>query len=305
MNNEIVSTMVVGVLTNTDLSIGNFSISLADLKKQFAPNASDAEFRMYAMTAAEFGLNPVKRECYFVKYGNSPGQTLIGYEIYLKRADRTGKLDGWAIKINPDGSEATIKIYRKDWENPFIWTVYSDECNTGKALWKTKPKFMLRKVAIAQAFRLAFPDELGGMPYTSDELPEEMTGVTTEPSPLATAKAGLATEAKAVVAEKIAEPQEVEELTDLPPIDPPPAPEPAPEPATPPPAPAPVEEKVVDEKFLTDPEKRRILDKFTALGMYSLEDLEAYAGEGHGLWTLAHRQILVVKYKEIVARTRG
>jgi hypothetical protein len=30
----------------------------------------------------------------------------------------------------------------------------------------------LRKVAIAQGFRLAFPDELGGLPYESAELPD-------------------------------------------------------------------------------------------------------------------------------------
>jgi hypothetical protein len=44
------------------------------------------------------------------------------------------------------------------------------EYNTGKSLWASKPITMLKKVAMAQAFRLAFPDELGGMPYTSDEL---------------------------------------------------------------------------------------------------------------------------------------
>ena len=33
---------------------------------------------------------------------------------------------------------------------------------------------MIKKVAMAQAFRLCFPDELGGMPYTSDEMTEEM-----------------------------------------------------------------------------------------------------------------------------------
>ena len=34
------------------------------------------------------------------------------------------------------------------------------------------PNFMLKKVAIAQGFRLAFPDELGGLPYLAEELPQ-------------------------------------------------------------------------------------------------------------------------------------
>ena len=38
--------------------------------------------------------------------------------------------------------------------------------------WSKQPRFQLRKVAMAQAFRLAFPDELGGLPYESAELPE-------------------------------------------------------------------------------------------------------------------------------------
>ncbi len=37
--------------------------------------------------------------------------------------------------------------------------------------WKEKPSFMLEKVATAIGFRNYFPDELGGMPYTADELP--------------------------------------------------------------------------------------------------------------------------------------
>jgi hypothetical protein len=35
---------------------------------------------------------------------------------------------------------------------------------------------MTKKVCISQAFRLCFSDELGGMPYTSDEIaPQEQT----------------------------------------------------------------------------------------------------------------------------------
>ncbi|MDR1325280.1 MAG: hypothetical protein LBK00_04505 [Treponema sp.] len=41
---------------------------------------------------------------------------------------------------------------------------------------------MLKKVAIGQGFRLCFSNELGGMPYTSDELDEERV-VTEAPPP--------------------------------------------------------------------------------------------------------------------------
>ena len=42
-------------------------------------------------------------------------------------------------------------------------------------MWKEKPVTMIKKVAIVQGFRMAFPDEFGGMPYTAEELPDEMT----------------------------------------------------------------------------------------------------------------------------------
>jgi len=41
------------------------------------------------------------------------------------------------------------------------------------------PKFMLKKVAIAQGFRLAFPVEMGGMPY----IPEEISANNSESLP--------------------------------------------------------------------------------------------------------------------------
>jgi len=40
--------------------------------------------------------------------------------------------------------------------------------------WADKPYTMIKKVAMAQGFRLCFSDELGGMPYTADELPDHV-----------------------------------------------------------------------------------------------------------------------------------
>lgn len=34
---------------------------------------------------------------------------------------------------------------------------------------------MIKKVAMAQGFRLCFSDELGGIPYTKEEMPEQET----------------------------------------------------------------------------------------------------------------------------------
>jgi phage recombination protein Bet len=141
--------------------------------------------------ATAFHLNPFKREIYAVGYGDK-WNIITGYEVYIKRAERTGNLDGWKVDVdgNGDNMTATITIYRKDWKYPFSHTVLFSECcqktKDGKLnnIWSKMPSFMLRKVAIAQGFRLCFPDEFSGMPYTSDELPEiEMRDVTPKADP--------------------------------------------------------------------------------------------------------------------------
>ena len=141
------------------------------------PSLTKEQFNLFVATAREYCLNPVKREVYAVVYndyksGEKKMNIITGYEVYLKRAERTGKLNGWECHTDGQGNQmkAVVTIDRKDWEHPFKHEVYMSEYNTNKSLWASKPITMLKKVAMAQAFRLAFPDELGGMPYTSDEL---------------------------------------------------------------------------------------------------------------------------------------
>ena len=74
---------------------------------------------------------------------------------------------------------AVIEIKRKDQSMPIVWEVYRKEFDKQQSSWKTMPTFMLKKVAIAQGFRLAFPEEVGGMPYIPEELPST-NGVTSE-----------------------------------------------------------------------------------------------------------------------------
>jgi hypothetical protein len=49
---------------------------------------------------------------------------VVGNKVYLKRAKRTGKLDGWSTRIEGEGEgegenmKAIVEIHRKDWRNP-------------------------------------------------------------------------------------------------------------------------------------------------------------------------------------------
>lgn len=151
-----------------------------------AQKLTEQERIQFVEIAQAYKLNPFKREIYCNTYGEGQYRTtsiITGYEVYIKRAERTGQLNGWKVEIdgsvNDNSLKAVITIYRKDWDKPFTHEVYFEEvCQRKKdgklnSIWGKMPRFMTKKVAIAQGFRLCFSDELGGMPYTADELPQE------------------------------------------------------------------------------------------------------------------------------------
>jgi phage recombination protein Bet len=145
---------------------------------------------LFIKTAKLYNLNPIKREIYATAYydkktGKYNMAIIVGYEVYLKRAERSGKLSGWKSwttgSIKTGDLTGHIAIQRKDWKMVFEYEVDYNEFvqkkfdGTITKFWKEKPKFMIKKVTEATGFRKCFSDELGGMPYTADELPEEMT----------------------------------------------------------------------------------------------------------------------------------
>jgi len=133
--------------------------------------------------AHAFGLNPFKREIHVAVYGEGEYRRMsivVGYQTYLDRAERTGQLDGWRAWVEGQGEDmkALVEIHRKDWNSPFVHEVYWKEAvqrkrdGTPTSFWSKMPRFQLKKVAISQGFRLAFPSELGGLPYDPAELPD-------------------------------------------------------------------------------------------------------------------------------------
>ena len=178
--NEIIKKEPTEIITTVDEKTIVEYLDTTGLTKSLLPK----EKVMFVNMARLYGLNPFKREIYCTVYGEGQYRQcsiVTGYEAYLKRAERIGKLDGWQAQITgnlQDGSlAATVTIWRKDWTHPFTHTAFYSECvqtskKTGEpnAIWRKMPSFMVRKVAIAQAFRLCFSDEFGGMPYTNDEM---------------------------------------------------------------------------------------------------------------------------------------
>jgi len=161
------------------------------VKKYISEKATEKEVGLFLQICKSYGLNPFKREIHLVKYADDkPASIVVGYEVYLKRAERTKHWNGFECGTEGTGDEmkAWVKIYRKDWEHPLYHEVYFGEYKQVKKLWKdgkvvgeelntfwkSKPRTMLKKVAICQGFRLAFPDEIGGMPYAPEEVNVEV-----------------------------------------------------------------------------------------------------------------------------------
>lgn len=174
--------------TKQSTEIADFKATAIDFLKGMGMNNIPQKYaNQFVEICKAYGLNPFKRECYAVGYGDN-WNIITGYEVYIKRAERTGKLDGWDCVVEGQGQDmvAKLTIYRKDWSHPFHHFVVYNEAvqrkkdGTVNPMWTKMGSFMLRKVCIAQGFRLCFPDELGGMPYTSDELPEIERNITDE-----------------------------------------------------------------------------------------------------------------------------
>ncbi len=137
---------------------------------------SDLEVAKAIALARKLGLDPLRKEVHLVPFKGSV-QLVVSYLEYIKRAERSGKLDGWEVRLGKDelGEYAEVEIFRKDWKHPFRWRAYLNEVKKDTPNWKTMPLFMLRKTAIAQAFRLAFPTETQELPLEEGEIVEYET----------------------------------------------------------------------------------------------------------------------------------
>lgn len=146
-------------------------------------NLNEQEQEQFVEIARAYNLNPFKREIYCAAYTDKNGKRhlsiMIGFQVYLQRAETTGKLDGYKVYMQGNTREnisAVIEIYRKDWKHPYTHSVKMKEYyQEKKTIWVTKPETMLKKVVMAQGFRNCFPCEFSGMPYIEEELPDEMT----------------------------------------------------------------------------------------------------------------------------------
>lgn len=155
------------------------------------------------------GLNPWAKEAYCIKYGNEPATMVIGKEAYMKRVESNEAYDGFEAGIIVYSKEehelhyraggfklpdeeivgGWAKVWRKDRNHPYEVEVAFDEYAGRKkdgslnSQWAKKPATMIRKVALVQALREAFPSSFGGVFSEEDSefVPEAGTLVADRP----------------------------------------------------------------------------------------------------------------------------
>lgn len=206
------------VVNYQDISGNDISLTPGIIKKYLvngdATKVTDQELVMFMELCKHRKLNPFIREAYLIKYGNQAASMVVGKDVLLKRAQKDATFAGMeagTIVLSKDGTvqyrngsfflpnEQLVggwaKVYVKGYTVPISAEVNFDEYVGRKAngeinsQWLKMPGTMIRKVALSQALREAFPETLSQMYDSSEmnagELPEEpiqATAVVVEPA---------------------------------------------------------------------------------------------------------------------------
>lgn len=145
------------------------------LKATVAAGATNEEFAMFSEFCKSTGLNPFKKEIWFVKAGGRV-QMMTGINGFLAIANSHPEFDGMEVDVEVDNQgnplKAVCKVFRKDRSRPSTGIALMKEFRKETPIWKTMPSVMLTKVAKSIALREAFPQELNGL-YTQEEMPPD------------------------------------------------------------------------------------------------------------------------------------
>lgn len=156
-------------------------------------NVTDQEVVMFLNLCKFNRLNPFLREAYLIKYGSSPATMVVGKDAILKRAMRNPRYSGFQAGVYVVRQDGTLeerpgsltlpgeslaggwaKVVVKRFDCPVEAAVSFEEyCQRkdGKPTsnWAVRPATMIRKVALVQALREAFPEDLSDM-YAAEEM---------------------------------------------------------------------------------------------------------------------------------------
>lgn len=141
------------------------------IRETVAKDATSTELDMFLSICKATGLNPFKKEIWFIKTAQGP-QIMCGINGYLAVANSHEAFDGMQTELLMKEGKmvgARAIVHRKDRKFPTIAEAYLHEFQRGTPIWQKMPRIMILKCAKALAIREAFVQELGGT-YVQEEL---------------------------------------------------------------------------------------------------------------------------------------
>lgn len=176
-----------------DISVNALDWTFEDIKRYFDPQNLLTEKQVGQALSLIKGrnLNPLANEVYIVAYKNRNGGTefslIVSKEAFLKRAAQSKNYEGFeagVVAVDKDGVMHERKgalmlpgdtlvggwarVYRKNFKVPVEIQVSLEEYNKKQSTWNSMPATMIRKTALVNALREAFPEDLGNM-YIEDD----------------------------------------------------------------------------------------------------------------------------------------
>ena len=190
------TTQTTAVATQSDKGLITYQVAGQDVELSYqivrdfltkgGGHVSDQDMMLFISICKFNQFNPFLNEAYLVKYGTSPAQMVVSKEALMKRAEACDNYEGFkaGIIVHRNGEICELEgcfmlkddtlvggwaeVHRRDRKFPIISKVALSEYDKKQSTWNEKKSTMIRKVAIVQALREAFPTQLGAM-YTAEE----------------------------------------------------------------------------------------------------------------------------------------
>lgn len=176
-----------------DISTDTSAWTFQDIKRYYDPQDLLTEKQVGQALSLIKGrnLNPLLNEVYIVAYkkknGGAEFSLIVSKEAFLKRAAQNPNYEGFeagVVVVDASGDMVERKgalllpndtlvggwarVYRKNFKVPVEVFVSREEYDKKQSTWNAMPATMIRKTALVNALREAFPEDLGSM-YTEDD----------------------------------------------------------------------------------------------------------------------------------------
>lgn len=159
---------------------------------------SDKEIFSFMAQCQARGLNPLAKDCYMTTFRTANGGTSVSVitskDYFVRTANMQPTFDGMEAGVVVKRKDGELEyregclvggqterlvggwaaVYDKRRSHPSKAVVSLDEYDQHRSLWKSKPATMIRKVALVQALREAYPEQFGGV-YDGSEMPSHET----------------------------------------------------------------------------------------------------------------------------------